>query len=108
MRTLLVQRVALALTLLLAAASLGFAWSVQAPSRRVGARASSERSGAESFRQACTRCHDAEELALQQRTSKEPVRAALELLRFLEGHGSTDASEDRAIVEYLAGLEAPQ
>lgn len=104
MRHAAVLRLALALAGLLAAASLLFAW--HRASR--GAGAGSERAGGAPeegpdalFARHCGACHDRAELAAGLREAPDPARAVLELLDLLDGHGSADGGEDRALAAWL-------
>ena len=101
-----VLRVAIALSLLLGAAGLLFAWTVRrgepdpTVEARVGRREPAE--AAELFRSRCAACHDAEDLRAVLEAGEDGARAVLETLDFLETHGGSSAEEDRAILLYLS------
>jgi mono/diheme cytochrome c family protein len=100
MRHTAVTRVVLGLAALLVAAAVLFAW-LAAP-RAADAAAPD---GEALFRGACARCHTASELALGLRRAGDRPAAVSRLLELLVDHGSTSTAEDRAIAEYLVGLE---
>jgi mono/diheme cytochrome c family protein len=107
MRHALVTRITLALALLLAGASLLFAWGVRRPSRAASpALPPAERGiGKALFARHCAGCHAAGELAEPFRRAAD--QAAAEMLRFLEDHAPAGGeAERRAIVEHVRGAAA--
>ena len=114
MRTAAVRWTALVFTLALALAATGSAWlaaraaasepAVHGGSRR--ARPADPASGASELDRGslyalyCGECHVVEELTPYLR-GPDPGAAVLELLEFLDGHGRSDAVQDRAIVAHL-------
>ena len=96
MHTTTVRATSRALTLAFALSTLLFAWDVRA----TGDSGAPPVTGAEAFERSCARCHAADELG-QPLRGPDGARTTLEMLRFLDDHGSESAREDRAIVEYL-------
>jgi len=100
MQQIIVQRVAMVLVLLLVAAATIFAWAVH--DERGAAAADSETTTPETlFAQQCTRCHELTEFVEILRSDGDPATTVLEWIEFLDTHGDTRASDDRAIVRYL-------
>ena len=106
-----IVRVAIALSLLLGAASALFAWTVRRPGTPTAARGDSERETSDEiggrvlFHQHCAACHTQDELRAVLDRDVNRARAAVTLLEFLDDHGDSTAADDRAIVLHL--LERP-
>lgn len=101
MHHIIVSRVSLSFSLLLAGCILGFALLADGePPAAPAGDATGE--GAALFDAHCGGCHTVDELAPGLRDAPDPAARVAELEAFLENHGRASPGQDRAILEYLA------
>ena len=95
-----VRRLAVALSALLALATLGFGWLVSrsAPSPPPAGSAAEA-----AFGRHCAGCHDLAALRAGLRHSGDPAGDAAALATLLAGHGDAPAEEQARLVELLLG-----
>lgn len=104
MRAARVRLTAIVFALALLAVAVGAAWLASRTQLRrppPSEPSAPQRSGQELFELNCADCHQRDELS-PSLSGPDSAARALELLEFLEGHGDCGASEDRAIVRFLA------
>jgi mono/diheme cytochrome c family protein len=99
-RHVLVTRASFAISALLVAASLVFAWLAGRRTAAEPARSDREH-GERAFASYCRDCHEIGELTEPLATAADPDAAAQSMTTFLEEHGDAAAADDRAIVEFL-------
>ena len=101
MRHVVVTRTVMVLALMSAGACLLFASYVGRAGRERPAGAPAVTAGGELFERRCAGCHAAAEVAP---AADDPAVARASLLRFLAGHGHSDAVESDRIADFLGGV----
>jgi len=106
----IILRLAIGLTGLLIAVSLGFALAVSGRERRFAAQnlegaVYSEGAAAAAYQQRCGQCHAPEQPLNWVARQPAPTREA-EVFKFLQQHGKSPEAENRLIARFLANKAA--
>lgn len=102
MHHVIVTRVSLSFSALVAVCILGFAALVNRPAPSGPEEAPVASAGEALFKSHCGRCHGVDELAADLAAATDREARMAELVAFLESHGRASAGEDQAILRYLA------
>jgi hypothetical protein len=103
----IILRLAMGLTGLLVALSLGFAWGVSERERRFATRNTtegtmySESAATATYDKRCSACHVPEQTAKWAARQAAPTREVV-VFNFLQQHGKASEAENRLIARFLA------
>jgi mono/diheme cytochrome c family protein len=100
-----VRRAAILLGGLFILCAAGFAWLVRDDSPALAPAGQPASTGSAPFERYCASCHAAEDL--RQQLKRDGTQARDRFETFLSDHGEASAAEDRLILDYLTGREAP-